>query len=925
MNILRNASAAMPGIAGTLTISNAFFTVLRERASRPGNGYAWSRAALAMLIAIVVQQPAHAQRSRVSINDGWHFHMGDPAASKVDLRYEVRPELRLRPDGADFDAGGMGGEQARGAGILRPYILPSGNAFLSDPARRHVRPAGHPGSDHPYVAARFDDSGWQRVTLPHDWAIGGPFLRKGPFGGMGRLTSWGVGWYRRSLAIPAASRGKAIILEVDGAMSHAAVWINGKLAGGWPYGYNSWQVDLTPYVVPGGVNQLAIRLDNPMESSRWYPGGGIYRNVWLTTADPVRVAQWGSRVTTPQVSAAAARIELAVAVENNGTTPAQVTARTAIFPIDGNDRRIGAAVARIPAADVTIAPAGRETISRSATLPNPRLWGPPPMQRPHRYVAVTSLERNGRVIDTCETRFGVRSITFDPNRGVIVNGEHVMLNGVNQHHDLGALGAAFNARAAQRQLDILAAMGVNAIRTSHNPVAPELLDMTDRMGMLVASEIFDAWQRRKTPLDSHLIFDDWSEQDLRAMIRRDANHPSVILWGVGNEVPEQNDDGKGAAIARRLVGIAHDEDDTRPVFAAMNTGAAGSAYASAFNVVALNYQGAGVRTRAPTFPIFRARHPGKVIFSSESAAAYSSRGEYQFPVPGANSNPVRPGVGADWDTRQISAYEIFASDFGGSADRTWSAQDQNPFVAGEFVWTGFDYLGEPAPFYESRSSYFGIVDLAGFPKDRYWLYKARWRPDERFVHVLPHWTFPGREGQVTPVHAFSSADEAELFVNGVSQGRQKKLPYQYRFRWDYVRYAPGTIRVVTYKAGKTWAEQVVRTAGTAATIAAVADRGTIAADGRDLSFVSVALHDAAGNPVPADKRELQFAIDGPGEVVATDNGDPTDFTAFPSIRRRLFNGKALAIVRAKPGQRGPITLTVHAAGVPDTTVRLTAR
>ncbi len=871
------------------------------------------------------QGTALAQRERVSINDGWRFRMGDPPGTTADLRYEVRPELKLRPDGADFDAGGMEGVQARDrAGILKPYILPTGNAFVRDPSRRHVRPAGNPGGDVPYVSAAFDDSGWTALNLPHDWAISQPFIEKGPFGGMGRLPSWGIGWYRRKLDIPAANRGKSIFLDVDGAMSYAAVWINGQLAGGWPYGYNSWRIDLTPHVVPGGVNQIAIRLDNPMESSRWYPGGGIYRNVWLTTANPVHVAQFGTRVTTPQVSAEAAQVDLAVTVENGSIEAASVVATTDIFPIDRADRRIGKAVARIAAQTIAVPPGKRVSVTGSTSIARPRLWGPPPTQTPHRYVAVTTLRQGGRVIDSYETPFGVRSLAFDPDRGVIINGEHVLMNGVNQHHDLGALGAAWNDRAAQRQLDILAGMGVNAIRTSHNPVAPELLDMTDRMGILVVDEVFDAWRQRKTPLDFHLIFDDWAEQDLRSMMQRDRNHPSVILWSVGNEVPEQNRDTEGVEIARRLVGIAHEEDD-RPVFAAMNTARPDSAYAAEFDAVGLNYQGAGVRTRAPTFPMFRARHPDKIIFSSESAAAYSSRGEYQFPVPGGVSNPVRPGAGADWDTRQVSAYEIFSSDFGGSADRTWAAQDQNPFVAGEFVWTGFDYLGEPAPFYEVRSSYFGIVDLAGFPKDRYWLYKARWKPDERFVHIVPHWTFPGREGQFTPVHAFSSADEAELFINGKSQGRQKKLPHQYRFRWDYARYEPGEVKVVAYKEGKPWAEQSVQTAGAAVRIDASADRSAIAADGKDLSFVRVELRDADGNHVPADDRSLAFSIDGAGEIAATDNGDPTDFTAFPSPERKLFNGRALAIIRGVPGRRGPITLRIRAAGLPDAVVRLTAR
>jgi len=873
-------------------------------------------------IAIAAVSPTQAQRARVSINDGWKFHRGDPASASEDLRYEVLPELKLRPDGADFDAGVMDdSDTAVRKGILRSYILPSGNAFIRDPARRHVRPAGNPGGTVDYVKTGFDDAAWQSVTLPHDWAIAGPFIAKGPYGGMGRLPSWGPGWYRRTLTIPLADRGRSVFLDVDGAMSYATVWLNGKLVGGWPYGYNSWRLDLTPYIVPGGENQLAIRLDNPMESSRWYPGGGIYRNVWLTTADPVHVAQWGTKVTTSDVSAEKAQVALALTVENLANAGATIVADTAIYAIDAADRRLGGAVARIAPATISLTSGGIASASGTTTILNPRLWGPPPTQRPNRYVAVTTLRRAGRVIDTYETRFGVRALTFDPARGVIVNGEHVMLNGVNQHHDLGALGAAWNDRGAKRQLDMLADMGVNAIRMAHNPPAPELLDMTDRMGFLVMDEVFDVWERRKTPFDTHLIFKDWHEPDLRAMMRRDFNHPSVIMWSIGNEVGEQYG-GRGAAVAREVMAIAKQEDSSRPVMGSMNVAAPGSDFASVFDAIALNYQGAGVRTKLPTFAGFRAKHPDKIIFSSESAAAYSSRGEYQFPVPGGISNPVRPGVGGDEATHQVSAYELFAADFGGSADRTWAAQDQNPTVAGEFVWTGFDYLGEPAPYYSSRSSYFGIIDLAGFPKDRFWLYKARWRPDVKFVHLLPHWNFAGREGQVTPVHAFTSADEAELFVNGKSQGRQKRAPFAYRFRWDYVRYEPGEIKVLTWKDGKPWADETVRTTGAPLRISAVADRTSIVNDGKDLAWVSVALNDTSGSFVPRDKRAIRFTIDGPGEIVATDNGDPTDFVAFPSTTRKLFNGRAIAIVRALPGKRGPIRVRVTADGLPDATVQI---
>jgi beta-galactosidase len=820
-------------------------------------------------------------RERMSIDAGWRFHRGEPDEMQV-------------PDREQFAA----------------WSLPSGNAFIANAARRHTRPAGNPGGELPWVRGEFDDSGWQKITLPHDWAIDAPFLTSGEYGGMGRLPSWGVGWYRKDLDIPARDAGRSIFLDVGGAMSYAAVWLNGRFVGGWPYGYNSWRLDLTPYVVPGGANRLAIRLDNPPESSRWYPGGGLYRNVWLTKTDPVHVGQWGTHITTKDVSAAAATVGIAVTIDNDGLAAASVDVATEIHTL-GTDSRPGPVVATIAPAGVRIKTRASGVAQGETTIDKPKLWGPPPNQVPNRYLAVTTVRRDGKVVDRYQTPFGIRDIRFDPDRGVIVNGERIPLQGVNQHHDLGALGAAFNVRAAERQLEILRDMGVNAIRTAHNPPAPELLELTDRMGLLVIDEIFDVWRMAKTPNDFHLIFDDWHEPDLRAFLRRDRNHPSVILWSVGNEVGEQLAGADGAAIAKRLVAIAHEEDPDRPVMASMNSADADMPFPAALDVIALNYQGVGVRTLPSDFPAFRRQFPDRLIFSSESAAALSSRGEFQFPVAGSTSAPVRPGVGGDPDTHQVSAYGIYAADFGSSPDLSFSLHDQYPFVAGEFVWSGFDYLGEPTPYYESRSSYFGIVDLAGFPKDSYYLYQSRWRPDLPMAHIIPHWTWPDRVGQVTPVHVYTSGDEAELFVNGVSQGRRKKAPYQYRLRWDYVVYEPGEVKVVAYKNGREWATETLRTAGSPTGLEATADRKTIDADGRDLAFVTVRVADGNGLTAPRANNKIEFNIEGPGEIVATDNGDPTSFVPFRSSERDAFNGLALAIVRGIPGRPG--TITLHAA------------
>jgi beta-galactosidase len=446
-------------------------------------------------------------------------------------------------------------------------------------------------------------------------------------------------------------------------------------------------------------------------------------------------------------------------------------------------------------------------------------------------------------------------------------------------------------------------------------------------------EIFDSWERKKTPLDFHLIFPDWHEQDLRAMIRRDRNHPSIVMWSIGNEVGEQYTGAAGAAIARELHRIAREEDPGRPTTTAMNYAKSDMPLPAEVDVVSLNYQGEGIRQdpefegtdrirTPPQYPLFHAAFPAKAILSSESASAFSSRGVYLFPVHPADSSITRDGRGGDSVKQQVSAYELYAVDFGSSADKVFAAQDRNPYVAGEFVWTGFDYLGEPTPYYGARSSYTGILDLAGFKKDRFWLYQARWRPDLPMVHILPHWSWPERAGQVTPVHVFTSGDEAELFVNGASQGRKTKAPFSYRLRWDDVVYQPGQLTVVAYKAGKEWARESLRTAGKPAALQASADRTAIAADGRDLSFVTVRIVDKDGRMAPRADQRVRFTVEGPGELVATDNGDPTSFESFQSPERAAFNGLVLGIVRARPGAGGDIKVHVASDGLEGGTVSL---
>jgi len=495
-------------------------------------------------------------RQRISINEGWSFFKYDSISKADDLIYDVRPEVLGNKDFKVADAKPTDAVEVNTTQkVLKTWILPSGNDFIKDPQKRHIRPAGNPGSDFPFIQSNFDDHSWEKVNLPHDWAIKGPFQTGSNSevgGGMGRLPSNGVAWYRKKLDIPASDAGKSIFLDIDGAMSYSIVWLNGHLVGGWPYGYNSYRLDLTPYIIPGGENQLAIRLDNPNNSARWYPGGGIYRNVWLTKTSSVHIGQWGTYITTKDVSKSSATIDLEVTIGNDTKTDAIISVNTKIFEVDAEGNKTGNTVADFSSLKSKLIAGESAKVKGSANLKNPKLWGPKPTQTPNLYVAVTILSQNGKTIDQYETRFGIRSLEFNPDKGIFVNGEHIPIKGVNQHHDLGSLGAAFNIRAAERQLEILREMGCNAIRMSHNPPAPELLELTDRMGFLVVDEIFDSWERKKTPHDFHLIFPDWSEPNTHAFVRHDRNCPSVIMWCFGNEVGEQYTAEEGVAVAKRI-------------------------------------------------------------------------------------------------------------------------------------------------------------------------------------------------------------------------------------------------------------------------------------------------------------------------------------------------------------------------------------
>ena len=763
--------------------------------------------------------------------------------------------------------------------------------FLKDDAKDAQQPA-------------CDDAHWRELDLPHDWAVEGPFDPKyNPHAG--GLPFFGVAWYRKHFTVAAELKGKIVRIEFDGAMSNSRVWINGHELGGRPNGYIGFAFDLTPHLRYGtDENVLAVRLAPEDESSRWYPGAGIYRNVWLDITGPVRVARWGTYVTTPEITGAAASVRVRTQIENRAAGTAGLTLETTI--LDAANKPVARQSA--PAA---------ETVDAALSVPRPHRWD---IDQPYLYQAVSTLKQGGKVLDRFVTPFGIRTIAFDAQKGFLLNGRHRKIQGVCNHHDLGALGAAVNRRATERQLQIMKSMGVNAIRTSHNPPSPELLEFCDRLGLVVMDEAFDMWRIPKVKNGYSKYFDQWGETDLRDQIRRDRNHPSVILWSIGNEIPEQRR-ADGWKVAKRLTEICHEEDRTRPVTAGFNDAdhAIQNELAAQVDIPAFNYK--------PTrYEEFMRAHPKWILFGSETASTVSSRGVYHLPLEKYNKSP----------DLQVTSYDIIAPPWAYIPDPEFEAQQKLPNLLGEFVWTGFDYLGEPTPYgtradWPSRSSYFGIVDLCGFPKDRYYLYQSVWT-DKPMVHLLPHWNWKGREGQKIPVMAYTNGEEVELFLNGQSLGRKRrgvdtvelpvgpnisgtrKFTSKYRLMWQ-VPYAPGTLRAISFKGGAQIAADEVRTAGAPARIALEPDRASLGADGEDLSFVTVRIQDRDGNFCPLADNLLRFKVEGPARIAAVDNGNAATVEPFQAEYRKAFNGMALAIVRSERGKPGKVRLTAISEGL----------
>lgn len=759
-------------------------------------------------------------------------------------------------------------------------------------------------------AVEFDDNRWQDVTVPHDWAIYGPFSREIDLqpnddgsavmtGRTGGLPYVGCGWYRRTFSVP---EGKRVTLLFDGAMSEARVYVNGTQACFWPYGYNSFHTDVTD-LVREGENVLAVRLENLPQSSRWYPGAGLYRNVHLILTDDVHIPVWGTYITTPKVCTEYASVRLETLVE--GADGKRVDIFTKIYDPSGKE---------VSSSSKNLIVRKGQPLVQTFTVPGPSLWSP---ESPSMYSAETVLSVEGRTADRYVTPFGIRTIEYVPEKGFLLNGEVRKFKGVCNHHDLGPLGAAVNVAALRRQITMLKDMGCDAIRTSHNVPAPELVALCDRMGMMMMVEAFDEWDVAKCANGYHRFFDEWAEKDMVNMLHHYRNNPSVVMWSVGNEMPSQLTD-DGWKTGKFLQDICHREDPTRPVTCGLNYVKASLAngFIDTYDIVGINYH------PWDYLKVYDAVGQGLVL-GSETGSTVSSRGVYKLPA-------VKRFSTSDAD-HQSNAYELDACNWSNIPDVDFSMQDDYPWVIGQFVWTGFDYLGEPTPYdndaWPNHSSMFGIIDLASIPKDRFYLFRSQWNTAEHTLHILPHWNWKGMEGKEIPVHVFTDSPSAELFLNGKSLGVRhkqvqekslglKKGDYEprYRLMWD-VPYAPGELEVVAYGSdGRVEGRKSVRTAGRPHHLVLQADRDVIAADGKDLAYVTVSVVDREGNLCPFASNLLSFSVCGEGSFKAAANGDPTCLTPFQSSSMQAFSGK-LSVILQGGTSAGEMTLTVRGKGL----------
>ncbi|MBK0383893.1 DUF4982 domain-containing protein [Pedobacter sp. SD-b] len=765
-------------------------------------------------------------------------------------------------------------------------------------------------------ALKTNESGWEKVSIPHDWAITGDFNKNNDaqevkviedgeskltkkVGRTGGLPFEGVGWYRKHLGISEKDKNKTINIEFDGAMSHAQIFLNGKFVGEWPYGYSSFAFDITKYINFSGDNVLAVRLKNFWESSRWYPGAGIYRNVRLVKTNPIHIEHWGTFVQTPLVTREKATLKIETSIKNPRNSIIQLVTKV----YDKDNLQV--------ATTQSIDSSGKRKIVQQLNINKPNLWT---AATPQLYYAQTSVYANNILLDEYKTPFGIRKIEFKPSQGMLVNGVKTKLKGVCMHSDLGPLGMAINKAALRYRLNLLKEMGCNAIRGTHNPQAPELLELCDEMGFYFIAEAFDEWKNPKLKNGYHLLFDDWAKKDLEAMILRNRNHPSVIMYSIGNEIREQGSK-DGYKVAQYLTDICHQTDSTRPTTAAFNNwdAAIKNGLANAVDIPGWNYK-----------PQFYAKihkdYPNWVVYGSETVSTVSSRGAYELPA-----EPAQMKTRAN---NQSSSYDLEYCSWSQLPDMEWQSQDKNDFVAGEFVWTGFDYLGEPTPYgsiWPSKSSYFGIIDLAGIPKDRYFLYQSKWSA-KKVLHVLPHWNWEGKEGQIVPVYVYTNYPSAELFINGKSYGKKtfdkSNLLDTYRLRWENAVYQPGELKVIAYdKNGNIADKQIIKTAGKPAKIVLSTDKTDLKPDGKDLAFVTVSVTDKDGNLCPLANNLVNFKINGAGNLKAVGNGNPASLEPFEASFRKAFYGKCMAIVQSAK-KDGPINIIAESEGLNSASIKI---
>lgn len=794
-------------------------------------------------------------------------------------------------------------------------------------------------SDNPKASETdFDDKEWRVLNLPHDWAIEGDFSKDNPSGTGGGALPGGIGWYRKTFIPSNEDSDKIIRIDFDGIYMNSEVFINGQSLGKRPYGYISFGYDITPYLKWNEKNVIAVRVDNSEQpNSRWYSGCGIYRNVWLTKTNPVHVDEWGTYVTTSEISNNNATLNIVTTVQNSGKNNETVTLKSILNDMDGS-------IVAETESSVSVVAGQKSDINHTLNISSPKLWD---IENPYLYSLVTEVIKDGKCIDRYTTTTGVRDFKFDAEKGFILNGKQTKINGVCMHHDLGCLGAAVNTRAIERQLQILKEMGCNGIRCSHNPPAPELLDLCDKMGFIVMDEAFDMWRKKKTSHDYAKYFNEWHEKDLRDFILRDRNHPSIFVWSIGNEVLEQWSDAKAdtlsleeanlilnfghsadmlakdgemsvnSLLTKKLADFVRELDTTRPITAGCNEPNPGNHLfkSGALDIIGYNYHNANIYDVPKNFP-------GKPFIITESNSALMTRGYYRMPSNEMFIWPERWDKPFYDESFSCSSYDNCHAPWGNTHEENIKLVRNNDFISGQYIWTGFDYIGEPTPYgWPARSSYFGIVDLAGFPKDVYYLYQAEWT-NKQVLHLFPHWNWT--EGQEIDMWCYyNNADEVELFINGESQGIRSKDKDNLHVVWR-VKFIPGTVKVVARKNGNIIAEKEIHTAGTPHKIRLTPDRDIITADGKDLSFVTVEVLDKDNNLCPISENLINFEVKGNAFIAGVDNGCQTSMERFKDNKRNVFNGKCLVVLQNN-GEKGTATLTAKSNGLESSTIEIKSK